>query len=54
MLLNKKSALKSHLSSKHPTFSHKVMAKPTHEPTETEVKRVARAGSDPPPMEVQR
>jgi hypothetical protein len=31
MLLGKKSALKNHLSAKHPTFTHKVMVRNPHE-----------------------
>jgi hypothetical protein len=49
MLLNKKSTLKSHLSTKHPTFTHKVVAKAAHDQVfETDLKRVAPPGSDPP------
>jgi hypothetical protein len=51
MLLNKKSTLKSHLSAKHPTFTHKVVAKTAHDQAfETDLKRVAPPGSDPPQM----
>jgi hypothetical protein len=45
-----KSDLKNHLSAKHPTFSHKVMAKAKHDPVvETEMQMKSLPERDPPP-----
>ena len=50
MLSGKKSDLKNHLSAKHPTWAHKVMAKPAHErPGEMERQKGPSPEGDPPP-----
>jgi hypothetical protein len=50
MLVAKKSDLKNHLSAKHTTFSHKVIAKPTHDKAyETDLQRTTSPERNPPP-----
>ena len=50
MLVPKKSDLKNHLSPKHTTFSHKVIAKPAHDQASgTDLQRKASPERDPPP-----
>jgi hypothetical protein len=50
MLSGKKSDLKNHLSAKHPTWAHKVIAKPTHDRTfDTDLQRRSSPERDPPP-----
>jgi hypothetical protein len=50
MLSPKKSDLKNHLSTKHSTWAHKVVAKPTHDETfETELHKRPSPERDPPP-----
>jgi hypothetical protein len=50
MLFGKKSDLKNHLSSKHPTWAHKVVAKPTHNQAfERDMQRKLLPERDPPP-----
>ena len=49
MIFGKNSVFKDDLPAKHPTFSHQVMANTAHYQTlETDLKRVATAGNDPP------
>ena len=50
MLFGTKSDLKNHLSAKHPTFSHKLMARATHDKAfETDIQRKSLPERDPPP-----
>jgi len=50
MLFGTKSDLKNHLSAKHPTFSHKVMAKATRDHAfETDLQMKSLPERDPPP-----
>ena len=50
MLVAKKSDLKNHLSAKHTTFSHKVIAKPTHDQAyETDHQKTSPPEGGPPP-----
>jgi hypothetical protein len=49
MLVAKKSDLKNHLSAKHTTFSHKIIAKPAHDPPhDTDLQRTTPPERDPP------
>jgi len=50
MLVQKKSDLKNHLSAKHTTFAHKVVAKSAHDQAyETNMQRTTSPERDPPP-----
>jgi hypothetical protein len=50
MLFGKKSDLKNHLSAKHPTWAHKVVARPAHEQAlEADVQERSLPERDPPP-----
>ena len=50
MLFGTKSDLKNHLSTKHPTFSHKVMAKATRDQAfQTDIQMKSLPERDPPP-----
>jgi len=55
MIFGKKSDLKNHLSAKHPTVSHKVMARASHDHTfETNIQRESLPERDVPPKAVER
>jgi hypothetical protein len=50
MIFGHKSDLKNHLSAKHPTWAHKVMAKPARDQAfKTDIQRESLPERDPPP-----
>jgi hypothetical protein len=50
MLIQKKSDLKNHLSAKHTTFAHKVIAKPAHDQAyDRGLQKTTSPERDPPP-----
>jgi hypothetical protein len=50
MIFGKKSDLKNHLSLKHPTFTHKVIARVGHDQTsETDTEKETSPARDPAP-----